>query len=152
MKQSVHACFGHILFCNDYNDGEHVKVLIYTTSNNTMFAVQGFETRDGVKSHEAGDLVKSNKEIPAGTYAAVMRDNYRVWCYSPFWNKGQDPELEKLIVDAGEEKTLLSGTKLFLCAGTLKVGNSDITGPAQIRIKNDEAVIAVDQCYGLLFP
>jgi hypothetical protein len=153
MKQTVHACFGHVLFRNECDDGEFINVQIYTTSNNTLFAVQGHETRNGIRTFGAGDMVKSNKEIPAETYPAVMQDNYTVWCYSPHWNKGQDPELEKLILDGGAETLLPIDTKLFLCSGTLQVGGKNLTAPQQIRIKTKQQLVtAIDPCYGLIFP
>lgn len=153
MKQTVHACFGHVLFLNEAEGDELVNVVIYTTSNNTMFIVQGFETRDGQISENTGSFKKSNRELPAETYTAVYKDNYKVWCYSPFWNKGRDPAIKNIIIDPGNEIVYPVGTKLFLCNGTLKIDDKEVKGPIQIRIKTEEKKLtAVNRCYGILFP
>lgn len=153
MKQTPYACFGHVIFLNEAEDGEVVNVVIPTTSNNTMFIVQGFETRDGKISENTGSFKKSNREIKPETYTAVYKDNYNVWCYSPPWNKGRDVDLKNIILDPGQTMVFPVDTKLFLCNGTLKIDDKEVRGPAQIRIKTaDQKLIAIDKCYGLLFP
>lgn len=149
----MHACFGHVLFLNEAEGDELVNVIIYTTSNNTMFIVQGFETRDGKISENTGSFKKSNRDLPAETYTAVYRDNYKLWCYSPIFNKGRDPDIKNIIIDPDQSMIFPIGTKLFLCNGILQINDKEVTGPTQIRIKTaDQKLTAVNRCYGLLFP
>lgn len=109
-------------------------------------------TEEHVRDCLPGDFF-SNTTTPVGIFVGKALDDQSIfYCFDPkLNNKTAVPELTPLSIDS--QITLIAGTKLFLCEGTIKVKDKDISGPARIKFAFDTVVSCVGTpAYGLIFP
>lgn len=91
-----------------------------------------------------------------GTFSIAVVEPMVTFCLNVQSNANRQPRIpvtQYFHLLAGEPCTLPQGTKLFFADGTLNINGSEISGPRQIRVASgDREVLAVSNCYGLLFP
>lgn len=76
-------------------------------------------------------------------------------CLSSYLNESRRPSMPNVAyfsMQAGEQRTIAQGTKLYLAQGTLSVGGVAVPQMRQIHIKSGDTVVAADtDCLGLVF-
>jgi hypothetical protein len=93
----------------------------------------------------------------AGVWRADFKEDSTVFCVPQ--PKPANPlillidNLQVFSLKAGQSTTLAQSTKLSLCQGQLKIGSATIRDLRQIEFKSgSRSVIAIEDCFGLIFP
>jgi hypothetical protein len=97
----------------------------------------------------------SNKDrvgLLAGTYDFTAQEPSEWWCINQKTNKGRTPNIDVFCASAGEVVQISFGTKLFLCQGSLSIGDVRHDAPQAFQVESQQAVFVADeQCYGFIF-
>lgn len=166
METKVFSTFGYTIIRNDAKAQE--DILDDTLRHNEYTADEDFLTvwlqTSGKATHInasgeiqvrlAGDSTLSKPLMP-GKNRLTFDEPTSTFCLSPSANPGRTPPvppLQHLALASGASELMKKGTRLFLADGTLRIGNTDITGPRQIAVNSgDKAIVAISPCLGLLF-
>jgi len=151
------AAFGNVLMCNFLNKGEVYNADIGENIQCTVFWAKGYYKNKNLSTNEkfrdfpTGTFLRPEDFIP-GTFEHTAAEESHVFCYDARLNEGKTPPIGTFILLSGQEQILPKNTKLFLCSGTLTIGEKTLLEPAQISISTaDTTVYAETDCYGLFF-
>ncbi len=154
MAQKPYAAFGYVLIANTYEAGEIFDVTTTTETNTVLFFTKGVMLS---KNKDTGEPLPSFQEgFFTGTHENMSYRNTAVtdctwYCYDPNLNRAYLPPITKFALSSGDTTTVVNGTRLYLCRGTVNVDNKQITAPAQLQFSTgDKSVTAVGQVYGMV--
>jgi len=158
LTRTMHPAFGYVVARNTCIKNDSIFVDATQEERSQTFYVKGRysfkhkDTDDHITTCSAGDFF-SNSTTPVGILEGKALDEQNIfYCFDPkLNNKTTVPELIPLCIDS--ETTLLAGTKLFLCEGTISIKDRDISAPARVKFTFDTVVSCVgNPAYGLIFP
>lgn len=164
MKQKTFAAFGHYVIRNEIKAGEIINDDIY--SNGIVNIKDSFDTcwlytkgkvnqvniATGETSVRSAGYCNINPRESIGLWRADFIEDSTVFCVPPK-NNGLIESLNVFILAAGQSTTVPNGTKLSLCQGSISIGDKTVPEMRQIEFKNgSRVVLAVEDCYGFIFP
>jgi hypothetical protein len=169
MEQKTFPAFGHYVIRNRVAKGEVLNDELYTNGNVTITApfdtcwlyTKGLVNQVNIETMEVsvrgpGYCNATTKEQD-GVWRADFLEDSTVFCVPPTTTKKSPPllidELKPFVLRAGQNTTIPHGTKLSLCQGKLNINGAIIPELRQVEFKSgDRVVVAVEDCYGLIFP
>lgn len=147
------ACFGYVLFQNEYPKGSVYDVQTSAISETVLFLTKGHfvfknkETGEVLSEHFPGEFAYD--WVDNITEATAVEESV-LFCLTPKVNRGYIPEVAPIVLQIGDTNTFEAGTRFFLCQGTAEVNSAEFTGPCQIGFKGTQALKAKTDVYGLI--
>lgn len=169
MEQKAFPAFGHYVVRNRLTKGEVLNDDLYTNGcvavsvpfENCWFYTKGLVHQVNVETGETsvrgpGYCNTVTKE-KVGVWRADFIEDSTVFCVPPQPSTKSNPllidQLQPFVLPAGQAATVPHGTKLSLCQGKLSINGMVIPEFRQVELKSgDRQVVAVEDCYGLIFP
>jgi hypothetical protein len=158
MNLKPHAAFGYVLIENTYADGETWNAIINSDIKCTTFWVQGlFKNKhlslstEDIEDFQPGHFLRPADYVP-GVFEHTSVGESKVFCFDQRLNNNTYVEIVPFVLKSGNQETLPNNAKLFLCAGSLSVGEKTISKPSQISVQSGDVLVsALTDCYGLVF-
>jgi len=155
MKQKPFSCFGYVLLANYYEKDFVFDVETSSDSETVLYFVKGHvvgrnkATGEVAAQHFPGTFLTNHIDM---LYSTTAMEDTICFCFDPKTNKGYLPTIKKFELSAGNFTNMPNGTKIFLCEGTVRIGDKEFTGPYQIRLNTGEKrFTASSNVYGLIF-
>lgn len=147
--------FGRVFMQNTYEAGFKHKLVVGDVVTCTLFCARGYvESRDAAtgerkQDNYAGLLLKA-EDFVCREYDLLVTEPTVVYCYDELVNNNERVTLTPVDIQTGASEVLPQGTKLFLCEGTLRIGDTLFAGPTGISITTgDKTIVAESHCLGL---
>lgn len=159
-SRTFYQVFGTVIHKNSYKAGdtfqfdpskiEGLCTTFVTAGRSTL--VDNTTSQAYPEEYTAGKFIRA-LEYPSTSFTENVIEDLEIFCYAPPSNDNiVVAPFSPLYLAQGTNTTLLVGTKLFLCRGTLIINGNGITGPIPISLTTgDKVVTANTECYGLLF-
>lgn len=105
-----------------------------------------------VPDRAPGYTNKDRTGLRAGTYDFTAQQASEWWCINQRINGNRLPQVDIFSATMGQILELPAGTKLFLCEGSLSIGETQYDAPQAFQVDSEQTVFVVgEQCYGFLF-
>lgn len=95
---------------------------------------------------------KDRTGLLAGTYDFTAQQPSEWWCINQRINGNRLPQVDIFSAAMGQILEFPAGTKLFLCEGSLSIGDVEYNAPKAFQVSSQQTVfVAGEQCYGFIF-
>lgn len=158
LTRKPYAAFGLVLYQNICAAGDSYQFDTSTPDGACTTFVTGGRatpidniTGAALPDYEAGMYFRQY-EYPSGTYTMNVSEDLEIFCYAPPANNNVlVSPFNSFSLEINDTVVFPTGTKFFLCRGTLDVGGVTVSGPSQIYVRtSDKTVTAQTKCYGLM--
>jgi hypothetical protein len=151
-----YAAHGWVIFQTTYARGGRFTFIVKDPATYPVHLytkgkveIRYFDTDEVKFTHLPGAWSKGQEDFSTDKWTLVVEEGSEVWCIDPGANKGVRPPVVDFHLLKGESREVSPTDKLFLCVGTILVGDLLIEGPKQIRVQGTCNLLAVTDCHGV---
>lgn len=164
MKSTPYAIFGYVGIIVDVEPSDGWKDITLSeeglVSSGIYYYTKGLakvrvkETNEQLTDRTPGWLNIEHPDQAAstpGTLDLTFPVDTQWLCISHQYNPGGLPNVQSLVVNAGQQVSLVNNSNIFLVNGSLTINDRVFTGPARIRIRSGDvtATAGATDCYAL---
>lgn len=105
-----------------------------------------------VAQRTPGTVSQDLSPLRVGEFEFSAQGATRWWSASCFKDQVKLPQMDAVVMQAGESRSFPVGTKLFVCEGSASVNGTQVEGPVSLRASTQSLeIVANSNLYGLIF-